>query len=663
MIVGRRTYPKLLVRGLVVFAVGMTVFAAIASRERHSNGVARDAVLSQYVALESRGLEQSEPALSLQLALISYRISKTPDGLSVLLDTTAGEMPTRLLGPRGKTELALGDDAHRLAISYQSAGLVKIFSLRYSHLTPLATIAAGSRTARIDSVAISHRGDLLAVGDSAGLVALWSLASPHHPRLLATLRAGTGAVHGLSFGPGGAALAGADADGTVQRWSLADPGHPTTAAPLVAPGSPPLEAVSYSHTGNTLVAAGRDGALVIWAAHGGTRPLAMPAAGGATLTAVSYSPDGRWLAVGGKDGLTRIWRLNDMDRPGAVAVSMPGPGEITSLAFSRDSRFLALGTVAKAARIVSTSGWRTVADLPHPAGVTGVAFSDGDRRVLSSDAVGSTVVWQFPIPSSYATGSAVTGLRFSLTRPVLTVNTARGAQLWDVVNEWHPSPVGAWNAIPLNSAPTTRYWLVQQQAATSTSTTSTTTTVVNPAVGDKALRQTRSLTRITASLLSPSGQMLVVAGANNHVYLWNVVYPATPQLVTTLTGPTTPITRLAISPDGRQLAVATVAGHVWMFGIENPVRASLKAKLIAASGRLTALAFSPSDDTLVAGGSDGRLTFWHFRPYQAVNRICALAGTPITPGEWANFVPQVPYNPPCAKWRPPAPLVLSKPAS
>ncbi|MDE3131141.1 MAG: hypothetical protein KGL16_08290, partial [Acidobacteriota bacterium] len=70
---------------------------------------------------------------------------------------------------------------------------------------------------------------------------------------------------------------------------------------------------------------------------------------------------------------------------------------------------------------------------------------------------------------------------------------------------------------------------------------------------------------------------------------------------------------------------------------------------------LTALAFSPSDNTLVAGGTNRRLSFWHYRPYQAVNRICALAGTPITADEWRRLVPGAPYAPPCANWKPPAP--------
>src|SRR5579875_3162793 len=115
MLTGRRTYPRLLVRALVLFGVGMTIFAAVNSRERHGIANARDAVLSQYVALEARGLQQSDPALSSQLALVAYRLWPSVDARSALLDATAGEIPTRLLGARGETGISLGDDGHRLA--------------------------------------------------------------------------------------------------------------------------------------------------------------------------------------------------------------------------------------------------------------------------------------------------------------------------------------------------------------------------------------------------------------------------------------------------------------------------------------------------------------------------------------------------------------------
>jgi hypothetical protein len=51
------------------------------------------------------------------------------------------------------------------------------------------------------------------------------------------------------------------------------------------------------------------------------------------------------------------------------------------------------------------------------------------------------------------------------------------------------------------------------------------------------------------------------------------------------------------------------------------------------------------------------VTFWHYRPYQAVNRVCAYAGTPITEAEWDQYVPAHSYDPPCENWT--APVLTS----
>jgi WD40 repeat protein len=161
---------------------------------------------------------------------------------------------------------------------------------------------------------------------------------------------------------------------------------------------------------------------------------------------------------------------------------------------------------------------------------------------------------------------------------------------------------------------------------------------------------------VTSVVFSGSSGTLFAASADHTVRIWNLSNLTKPQELpgSPLEGPSTPITKLALSPDNRALAVATVAGHVWLWGVANPSKANLNATLTAARGRLTALSFSPSDNILVAGGSSRRLTFWHWRPYQAVNRVCALAGTPITANEWNLYVPGAPYKPPCAKWTPPA---------
>ncbi len=688
----------------------MTVFAAVASREHHGAENARNAALSRLVALESRDLQNRDPALAIQLALVAYRLSQTTEARSALLDATAGEMPTRLLGRPGQTDLALGDDGHRVAIAYQGGNSIALYGLRYWQLTPLATLPGAPRTAAVDAIALSDNGQLLALGDSTGHITLWSLRSAAHPKRLATLRAGSGAVRGLSFSPGGGALAAADTTGEVQRWSLVSPAQPGLAPALAAPAGVKLEALSYSPNGRTLAAVGSHGTLILWPAHGGTAPLAHDTLGPAALSSVTFSPDGRTLAAGGAGGLVFLCtvRADGRIEPQASHPAVSAGAGVSSLAFSRDGRYLAAGTFGKAVPVWSTYDWVRVASLPHPANVTGVGFTDRDRRLISTDAAGTTLIWQFPAPSTYTFASALTGVSYSRAKPQLAVTLQSGhTDRWDVVDEWAAAPEGAWYAAALSAAPPNSYWTKPPSTTTSTSTTAsgasttgTTALAVSPRAGDQALRRTLAQTAVRSSALSTDGQLFAAAGADHLVWLWDVSDPASPQLLaklggftgavtgvvfsrngqtlfagsadhtvriwslakptqpkelpsSPLIGPSTALTRLVLSPDGHTLAGATVDGHVWLWSVANPSKASLDASLTAARDRLTALAFSPSDNVLVAGGLNRRLTFWHYRPFEAVNRICALAGTPITANEWTLYVPGAPYKPPCAKWTPP----------
>jgi len=717
----KRTYPRWLVYGLGLFAVVMIVFSAVLSREHHAAEAQRNQAISRFVALESRDLHNRDPSLAMQLALVAYRLWGTPPARAALIDTGAGEMPTRLLGPKGETLIALGDDGHRLVVAYPATGQLKLYAVSEMNLagpglTLAATLPVAPATEKLDSVAFAHDGRLLAVGYGNGQVRLWSLAAPSRPAELATLRAGSGAVRGLGFSPAGGALAAADADGSVQRWSLADPHDPSPAPLLVAPGRPALDAVSYSHGGSTLAAAGAGGTLIIWHAHAGVTPLTAVSVGSPTLTAnptltaVAYSPDGHTLAAGGDDGVIRLWTLSRHGATTAERPSLTGSGAVTSLSFGRDGRYLAAGSSADAAEIWATANWHETATLPHPAGVTGVAFTRGDASLISADAAATTRIWQFPPPSARAARSAVTTLTYSPDKPLLTIGGGHGAEQWDVADEWRPAPSGAWDAPALAAVPDSPYSTITSTTttpaattpgdATMTATTPTGATVtVNPHAGDEALRRTRAQTTVVDSALSPDGQLFAAASTDHRVWLWDVRTPSAPKLVgqlagfsrwayavvfspnsqtlfagsadhtvriwnvtdpdhprelinSLLTGPRSTIVHLAISPDGVTLAAATADGSVWLWSVGNP-NASFPLGTLTAAGRAPqALTFSPTGDVLVAG-SNRRLTFWHYHGEEVADRVCALEGTPITRSEWQQYVPGAPYNPPCANWTPP----------
>ncbi|MGH2873695.1 MAG: helix-turn-helix domain-containing protein, partial [Solirubrobacteraceae bacterium] len=299
--------------GLAAVALAIVAFSArhSADRARDQAVVARDQALtardqalaarnqalSRQVAIEASDLEPSDSALAMQLALAAYRISPTTQATSTLLDASATEMPTRLLGPIGPTSIALSANGRELAVAYANADEVKLYSLSRTGPTPLAAVFTGDAPTQLFAVALDSDGGLLAAGGTGKQVLLWSLGTLSHPVRIATLRGLGGTVYGLAFGRGDDQLAAADSDGTVRRWSLAEPSHPVAQSALVAPGRPSLQALAYSPDGHSLAAAGANGALAVWRAGGDSRPLAMLTAGATTLTSVAYSPHGDTLVA------------------------------------------------------------------------------------------------------------------------------------------------------------------------------------------------------------------------------------------------------------------------------------------------------------------------------------------------------------------------------
>jgi WD40 repeat protein len=623
------------VYGLVLFAAAMTVFGSVVSREHHSTEAARNEAQSELVAFEAGKLQLSDPSLAMQLALVAYRLSATPQARSALVEAAAGEMPTRLLGPSGRTSIALGDDEHRLAIGYGSSDQVKLYSLRYSRLKLLATVSAGGHSAKVDAVAISRSGRLLASGDSGGLVMLWSLASVSHPKRLATLSLGSGAVYGLSFSPGGAALAAADANGSVQRWSLSSPGHlvgspehPVTEPELLAPGRPALHAVSYSRNGKTIAAVGRDGALVIWHAHAGTTPLATLTAGARLLTAVTYSPDGRTLASAGEDGLIHLLKLSRSGGPAIAETPLTGAGTVTSLAFSRDGRYLAAGAAGGGLRIWATSRWSKIGSLPQPAAVTGAAFTDRDRHIVTGDAAGTTRIWQFPPQTRDVTVAGVRTLSYSPDQPQLEITGGKAGRRtvqWDVADEWRPAPADSWYAAPASAATSSAY--TNASTTTGTTTTGTTTTgttttgtttssttapAFNPQAGEVAMRQTRAATRVIGSALSPNGELFAAAGADHEVWLWSVTDPSRPKLLAKLSGFKRWAYAVAFTSNSQTLFAGSADHTVRIWDVSQP-NAPLQLKnspLTGPSSTIEQLVLSPDSRMLAALTSDGRVWLW-----------------------------------------------------
>ena len=103
------------------------------------------------------------------------------------------------------------------------------------------------------------------------------------------------------------------------------------------------------------------------------------------------------------------------------------------------------------------------------------------------------------------------------------------------------------------------------------------------------------------------------------------------------------------SPDGRTLATADGDKTVALWNIANPAAPARLASLTGPAGTVFAAVFSPDGTTLAAGSQDGTTRLWHVTPASAAAYICETAGSSITPAEWAQYIPGLPYDPPCGQ--------------
>ena len=177
---------------LLVIAVGTTVYAvhasSVAGRQRSAANLERDRALSREVAIESQRAAGTDLALAAQLGVTAVRISPTVDARSALLDSVAGGVVSRVIGPSGPTVVARNHAGTLLAISNAAQGSVGLHRLvdgRPGRL--IATIPSSSATTQIFAMTFAPAGNLLAFGGVGGAVRLADVSDPARPVVEPTL--------------------------------------------------------------------------------------------------------------------------------------------------------------------------------------------------------------------------------------------------------------------------------------------------------------------------------------------------------------------------------------------------------------------------------------------------------------------------------------------
>jgi hypothetical protein len=161
-------------------------------------------------------------------------------------------------------------------------------------------LVLGDRLGRVESLAVSPDGTLVAAGYRDGKIRLWDLRTG---RLARCLEGHTREVKALAFQPGGQVLASGGRDGTLRLWSLASGEE---LRQLRGPAKE-VRCLAFSPDGLTL-ASGHAGLALLWSVAKGEKRSTLKAHKFA-ITALGYLDDGQALATAGWDRTVKLWRL------------------------------------------------------------------------------------------------------------------------------------------------------------------------------------------------------------------------------------------------------------------------------------------------------------------------------------------------------------------
>ncbi len=644
---------------VIAFVVGAVAAWALVS---HSQAVrASHVALSGQLASGSGAAASTSVPIQDMLALEAYQRSPTVSARSAL--TGAAEQPLQKVlqaDVGGINSVAVDPAGPYLAAGGDRGAAILDAAGRVIHRIDTNRV--------INSVAFSHNGQVLALGEDALSVATTGsrggrVVLVHPPTGTVTgqivERANVGAVAFSTVGTELAVGAGPEVSVLDLRTKVSTQ---TQVDALVATlsFSPDSSLLAVGGTADT--SDSTNALLNVFALSGdaglGT-PVATYSEQQADFSGIAFSPDGSTLAVVGDDGFLRLFDPTNLEQTNQVNLGSGG----NCVAFSPDGSLIATGNSQGAVQLWNRSG---LSEEGAPMGtgsvVYGVAFSDDGATVDSGGFGGEVVQWsstsRSPLTSSITDTSSIQSLSVNSTGSLMAAANINGVvTIWNLpgrsvkgslggsvalsavaFDPADPSTLAIGDAdgttflydidskqsIPLKGQPDTILFeaFAPNGRWLAAATTGGEVTVWN--VATKKVLRSYSQGRgagVTAVAFSPDSSLLAMASLNRGIAIFNVDDPASPGRGVSVAEA---INALAFSPDGSELAAGDLLGNVELFTTSD---GRPDGTLFGDGNTIYTLAFSPDNGTLATGDNAGQLHFWDLASRQQLGTDAGTGST------------------------------------
>jgi WD40 repeat protein/serine/threonine protein kinase len=304
----------------------------------------------------------------------------------------------------------------------------------------------------------------------------------------------------------------------------------------------PVESVAYSPDGKRFISGSWDGKARIWDLATEKVLLTIPY-GNLYVHSVAFSqdPDGKYVALGGNDKNAPI-KVFDSRSGKLVKAIVPKPvgnpprdAEISSVAFSRDGRRLLTASYDNTARLWDiNTGNELHRYLGHTWWVWSAAFSPDESQIVTASQDGTVIVWNTETqqPSAPFTGHG---------KPVYTAAFSPKGDY--VASAGYDNRVLVWR--PVDVQPFDYPYGAKSTAA-------------------KFQALEGHTAAIRAVAFSPNGKMILSAGHDNTIKLWD--FPAG-HLVKSLRGHASWVRSAVFSPDGHKVLSGSLDAEAKLWSI------------------------------------------------------------------------------------------------